>query len=221
MADVFDAGNRSLAEAMRPRADMVLLSRDDTVARAREVTGAHPYSRYPVTGDNFDDILGFVHVRDLFDGAADDLVGDVARPIPFLPSTNRVIPTLTRMRAEGTHIGLVVDEYGGTDGLVTLEDLVEELIGDIRDEYDVDARGFPTAEPESWLDAGQTIEEFTDRTGVELADGPYETAAGYLLHRLGRLADVGDAVMVDEHELTVAEVDGHRITRISVRRAAG
>jgi putative hemolysin len=219
VADVFDAGNRTLAEAMRPRADMVMLSADDTVATAFDLTSDHPYSRYPVAGENFDDIVGFIHVRDLVgtDGAV--ILGDLARPMPFLPSTNRVIPTLTRMRAEGTHIGVVVDEYGGTDGLVTLEDLVEELIGDIQDEFDVAVPATPEADSDSWVDAGLTIEEFSEKTGVELADGPYETAAGYVLRRLGRVAEVGDVVEAADQELVVAEVDGHRITRIAVRRA--
>jgi putative hemolysin len=170
-------------------------------------------------GENFDDIVGFIHVRDLVgtDGAV--ILGDLARPMPFLPSTNRVIPTLTRMRAEGTHIGVVVDEYGGTDGLVTLEDLVEELIGDIQDEFDVAVPATPEADSDSWVDAGLTIEEFSEKTGVELADGPYETAAGYVLRRLGRVAEVGDVVEAADQELVVAEVDGHRITRIAVRRA--
>jgi putative hemolysin len=108
---------------------------------------------------------------------------------------------------------VVVDEYGGTDGIVTLEDLVEELVGDIRDEYDaVDEAAVPGT-----IEGGVTIEEFAQRTGVELEDGPYETAAGYVVHRLGRLADVGDVVAVGEHELVVAAVDRHRITRIAVR----
>ena len=113
----------------------------------------------------------------------------------------------------------MVDEYGGTDGLVTLEDLVEELIGDIRDEYDVAALPGRRGRPGRWVDAGLTIEEFTEQTGVDLADGPYETAAGYVLRRLGRVAEVGDAVDGGDHELVVAEVDGRRITRIAVRRA--
>jgi putative hemolysin len=111
---------------------------------------------------------------------------------------------------------VVVDEYGGTDGIVTLEDLVEELVGEIHDEYDETAS---VAAGE--VDAGLTIEEFAERTGVELEDGPYETAAGYVVHRLGRLAVVGDTVTVGGQELVVAAVDRHRVTRLRVGPVTG
>ena len=139
----------------------------------------------------------------------------LTRDIVHLPATNRVLPSLTRMRAEGCHIAVVVDEYGGTDGIVTLEDLVEELVGEIHDEYDV-----PVAEPaDGDLDAGLTIEEFAERSGLVLEPGPYETAAGFVVHRLGRLAHLGDTVRVGDDELVVTAVDRHRITLLSVRPA--
>lgn len=213
LADVFDAGDRSLSEVMRPRGDVTFLTGDTTVAEATETARTLPYSRFPVIGEGLDDVRGFLHVRDLLGADPRTKVRKLARAIVHLPATNRVLPSLSRMRDDGSHIAVVVDEYGGTDGIVTLEDLVEELVGDIYDEYD---RAEPEPAPGD-LDAGLTIEEFSQRCGVELADGPYETAAGYVVHRLGRLAAVGDTVAVGEHELVVAEVDRHRITRISVR----
>ena len=212
LTDVFDAGDRSLSEVMRPRRDVAFLAVDSTVAEAIEAALSNPYSRFPVIGSGPDDVLGFLHVRDLLGADPSGRIRGLTRDILHLPATNHLLPSLTRMRDEGRHIAVVVDEYGGTDGIVTLEDLVEELVGDIRDEYD-------EAEPENppdVVDAGLTIEEFGRQTGVALADGPYETVAGFLVHQLGRLAEVGDAVVVDDHRLVVTETDRHRITRVSV-----
>ena len=213
--DVFEAGDRSLSEVMRPRGDVVFLRGDLTLADAVAVIVDQPYTRYPVTGRSFDEVLGYLHLRDVL-GRADDretTVADLARELPVLPRTNRVLPSIDQLRHLGAHIALVVDEYGGTDGIVTLEDLIEELVGEIQDEYDTDAAVAAGADPET-IDAGLTIEEFGERTGVGLQDGPYETVAGYLLHRLARMAEVGDRVVVEGRALEVAELDGHRITRV-------
>ncbi|CAI9404309.1 hemolysin family protein [Nocardioides sp. T2.26MG-1] len=212
LTDVFDAGDRSLSEVMRPRGDVTFMSAGLRVADAIVTARTSPYSRFPVIGSGLDDVRGFLHVRDLLGADPAAPVRTLTREILHLPATNRVLPSLTRMRAEGSHIAVVVDEYGGTDGIVTLEDLVEELVGEIHDEYD---RAAPEVAGE--IDAGLTIEEFTERTGVELEDGPYETAAGYVVHRLGRLAVRGDVVVVGDRELVVASVDRHRITRLRVR----
>jgi putative hemolysin len=213
--DVFEAGDRSLSEVMRPRADVVFLRGDLTLADAVAVIVDQPYTRYPVTGTSFDQVLGYLHLRDVL-GRADDretTVADLARELPVLPRTNRVLPSIDRLRKLGAHIALVVDEYGGTDGIVTLEDLMEELVGEIQDEYDTDAEVAAGSDPAT-VEAGLTIEEFGERTGVALEDGPYETVAGYLLHRLARMAEVGDLVVVAGRPLEVAEVDGRRITRV-------
>lgn len=213
--DVFEAGDRSLSEVMKPRGDVVFLGGELTLAEAVAVIVEQPYTRYPVTGESFDEVLGYLHLRDVL-GRADDTattVADITRDLPVLPRTNRVLPSIDQLRGLGAHIALVVDEYGGTDGIVTLEDLMEELVGEIHDEYDTDAEIAASGEPGT-VDAGLTIEEFGERTGVELVDGPYETVAGYVLHRLARMADVGDVVLVEDRPLEVAEVDGHRITRV-------
>ncbi|RYB95147.1 HlyC/CorC family transporter [Nocardioides oleivorans] len=213
--DVFDAGDRSISEVMKPRGDVVFLRGDMSLADAVSVIVGEPYTRYPVTGQSFDEILGYLHLRDVL-GRSDDgatPVSAIVRDLPVLPRTNRVLPSIDQLRNLGAHIALVVDEYGGTDGIVTLEDLMEELVGEIQDEYDRDAETAAAADPET-IDAGLTIEDFADRTGVELEDGPYETVAGFVLHRLARMADSGDRVAVGDRVLEVAELDGHRITRV-------
>jgi putative hemolysin len=120
------------------------------------------------------------------------------------------------MREAGTHLAVVVDEYGGTDGIVTLEDLVEEIVGDIQDEYDVERPARTDAAGSTTLPGGLTIEDFAKETGVELADGDYETVAGYVIARLGRMPEVGDAVLVEGTRIEVAEMEGRRVTRVAV-----
>lgn len=218
LRDVFASARTSMAEVMTPRTEVSFLAADLTLAEAVEQVRDLPFSRYPVIGEDFDDLLGFVHVRDLFApprtvaGASRVLVSDVVRPVIAVPATNELLPTLGAMRRDGIHLAVVVDEYGGTDGIVTLEDLVEELVGDIRDEYDpvVDTAAVGT------YDAGLTIEEFARESGIALPDGPYETVAGAVLARLGRLAVVGDAVEVGGVRVVVVEESGRRVRRVRV-----
>lgn len=215
--DLFAATRTTLKEAMRPRGEVEFLERTMTLAEAARRVRERPYSRYPVISGGFDQVVGFLHVRDLLDVRPDDdrVVGDVVREVLVLPATNRVLPSVALMREAGTHLAVVVDEYGGTDGIVTLEDLVEEIVGDIRDEYDA-AR--PT-ESSTDVPAGLTIEQFAERTGVLLQDGDYETVAGYVIARLGRIPDVGEAVEIDGTRIEVAEVVGRRIARVALHPA--
>lgn len=215
--DVFDAGHRTLSEIMRPRGDVSFIAASMELADARRVVGRLPYSRYPVTGEDFDDVVGFLHVRDLLDAPPSATVADVMRDILLFPATGQLLPTLSTMRRQGVHIAVVVDEYGGTDGIVTLEDLVEELVGDIRDEHDRPGPP-PTVEEGGVLrvDARMTIEELAEHTGVELPDGAYETVAGYVVDRLGRLAAVGDRVGAPGAELVVSGVVRRRVVTVDV-----
>jgi putative hemolysin len=219
--DVFNASQTTLKEVMRPRGDVEFLEARLPLTEAAPRVQGLPYSRYPVVGDGFDDVIGFLHVRDLLDVGAEDRrrVRDVRREVLRLPATNRVLPSVSTMRQEGTHLAVVVDEYGGTDGIVTLEDLVEELVGDIRDEYDAAQTALPT-DGAAGVDGALRLEDFTEQTGVDLEDGAYETVAGYLIARLGRIPDVGDVIDTGDAELEVTEMTGHRVTRLALRRVA-
>jgi putative hemolysin len=222
LTDVFGARNRSLQEVMRPRTEVAFIDGGLTVAEARELARNGPFSRYPVIGRSPDEVLGFVHIRDLMPGnATDDAapVRTIVREILPLPGTNKVMPTLSRMRRLGHHIALVVDEYGGTDGIVTLEDLVEELVGEIYDEYDAgtDHEDSVTVGDGSVdVDGGLILQEFESACGFALPEGQYETVAGFMMDRLGRLPHVGDRVEALGHVLTVTAMDRLRIARIRV-----
>ncbi len=212
--DVFDAGDRELREVMLPRTEVEFLEASISIGEAARIVSEAPHSRYPVIRDSADDVIGFVHVRDLLtldDTQRDRRLGAIARKVPFFPGSKAVIPALTEMRRRGQHLAIVVDEYGGTAGIVTLEDLVEELVGDIRDEYDE-----PTTAVASEVDGLLNLEDFADRTGVELPEGPYETVAGFVIARLGTLPSVGASVETEGCRLTVSAMDGRRIARIRV-----
>ena len=216
LRDVFRATGTSLKEVMRPRGEVEFVAASTPLPQAREQIRALPYSRYPVVGDDFDDVRGFLHLRDLLDVSDDDprTVADVRREVLVLPSTNPVLPTVQTMRRSGTHLAVLVDEYGGTDGIVTLEDLVEEIVGEIRDEYDApDQPGHRVAGPQA-LDGGLSIEDFAELSGVELPDGDYETVAGYLISRLGRIPEAGDGVDVGDRRLVVVEMSGRRVAAV-------
>jgi len=227
LSDVFGAGDRSLQEVMRPRTEVTFINGSLSIAEARNMVRDGPFSRYPVMNKTPDDVLGFIHVRDLMprDGAYDDgPVRDIAREILPLPGTNKVLPSLSRMRRLGQHIALVVDEYGGTDGIVTLEDLVEELVGEIYDEYDTgtDPEDRVTkANGTVVVDGALILQEFKSASGIDLPEGHYETVAGYVIDRLGRLPRVGDQVEVAGHVLTVTAMDRLRIARIRVTPTDG
>jgi len=214
--DVLSLRGRQISEVMRPRPEVVALDSTSTVGDALAQVRELPFSRYPVSDKSIDDIVGFVHVRDLFEAALTDPeqpIDRLTRPIPYIPSTARVLPTLTRMRADGHQIAVVVDEYGGTDGIVTLEDLVEEVVGEIFDEYDAEID--PVAAG-GVLDGRLNLQDFEELTGLELPRGASDTIAGFVTERLGRLAVVGDAVEVPGAVIQVTAMDRRRIASVRV-----
>lgn len=218
--DVFAAGDRELREVMLPRTEVAFLDMATPVRQAARMVVDQPHSRYPVIRDSADDVVGFVHIRDILDPDVADReirVGELARPVSAFPSSKAILDTLTEMRRSRQHLALVQDEYGGTAGIVTMEDLVEEVIGDIKDEYDVDVvHGQPRVLGEVSVDGLLNLDDFEEETGIELPEGPYETVAGFLVASLTRLPVVGDTVREGDYEFRVLELDGRRISRVSI-----
>ncbi|MFC4010598.1 hemolysin family protein [Nonomuraea purpurea] len=221
--EVFAAGKRQLREVMLPRTEVEFMDADTPLNEAAQLAATLPHSRFPVYRESYDEVIGFVHVRDLLDpeliGRTEPISAVVPiRPAKFVPASKRLLSTLNEMRDEGQHLAIVVDEYGGTAGIVTMEDLVEELIGDIRDEYDVeeDVVVLPAGEIE--IDGLTNLNDFATETGIRLPDGPYETLGGFVMAMLGHVPSVGEKVEISGFELTVTELDGRRIARVRVKR---
>lgn len=220
VGEVFEAGKRQIREVLVPRTEVEFLDATMPLSRAAKIAAGAPYSRFPVYQESYDDVIGFIHVRDLLDPdlASRPLqVGQMCRPVKLLPTSKTVLSALSEMRRDRSHLAIVVDEYGGTAGIVTLEDLVEELVGEIQDEYDVAAvspRRLRGGDLE--VDGLLNLGDFAEQTGLELPEGPYETVAGYMLATLGRMPAVGDSVEAGERRLTVTDMDGRRISRLRV-----
>ncbi len=215
--EVFAAGERQLHEVMVPRTEVDFLDASTPVFKAVRLVADKPHSRYPVVRESHDDVVGFVHVRDLYAPEVSGRsvrVGDLAREVAVMPGTKQLLPALSEMRRSGHHLAIVLDEYGGTDGIVTLEDLVEELVGDIRDEYDVEAETWNAGGGDEEIEGLLNRDDFRDLTRLELPEGPYETVAGFLMHQLGRLPEVGDEVKALGYRFTVIELDGRRVARV-------
>ena len=231
LADVFDASERTVVEVMQPRHQVHFLDGRQSVAQTRTEIRDSGFSRYPVIGDDVDDVLGFVHVRDmlLVDDPSAARMSELVRPIEHIPGTVEVLRALNRMRAHADQIAVVVDEYGGTDGIVTLEDLLEELVGEIYDEFDADTWPAPGGldsilAADGTFEGGLILQEFEAATDISLPDtGGYETVGGFLMAQLGRIPEAGDTVAIDGGTLEVAEVDERRVktVRFTTAQPAG
>ncbi len=220
---VIEFGGTIVREVMVPRTDMITLERDVTVAAALEVASEAGFSRLPAEGDNIDDIIGLVYVKDLIraelDGAHDEPIGGYLRPARFVPETKRVSDLLKEMQTEKFHMAIAVDEYGGIAGLATLEDLIEELVGEIVDEYDVEE---PLVERQRdgslRVDARMPIDELNHVAGMDLPEGDWDTVGGLVFDGFGRVPGEGERCEVDGYELEAERVQGRRITRVRVVR---
>lgn len=218
---VFDFGDLTAREVMVPRTEIIAIAADDSLDKLIQRAVDHPFSKFPVYEGNLDHILGIVHVKDLvrvqYDERRNTTVRGLIREALFVPDTLRLDALLQQFRARRQHVAIVLDEYSGTAGLVTLDDLMEKIVGEVADPFDKsgpDIQRLPTG---IYLVDGLTqIQDVNDRLGLNLHEDYYDTIAGFVLGRLGRMPRVGDTVEADGVRLKVEALDGLRIARLSV-----
>lgn len=221
---VFDIGNLVVRQIMIPRTEIIAVEADAGLQEIIAAATESNYTKFPVYEDNLDQILGIVHIKDLLVAMQqpdwqDQTARDFVREAIFVPETVPVSAMLRQFRDNRQHIAIVMDEYGGTAGLVTLEDLVEEIVGEVSDPFDTLNPEIQTQPDGSVLIEGLAlIEEVNEELGLELEDPDYDTIAGYMLGRLGRIPRLYDVVETDGLRLQVEEMDGMRIARLSLMR---
>ncbi len=216
-------GDTIVREVMVPRPDMVTVESRWKISDVMEVVILNGYSRIPVIGESIDDPVGIAYAKDLMraerDGNGDHVVGDHVRQARFVPEQQRVSALLPEMQSEQFHMAIVIDEYGGVAGLVTLEDLIEELVGEIVDEFDVED---PMAEPLPGgayrVNARMPLDEVNDLLDADLPEGDWDTVGGLVFGTLGHVPVEGETIELGSHRLTAARVQGRRIGMVRIDR---
>ena len=214
---VFEFAEKAAQDVMTPRTRMIALESDSTAERAGAVIATAGRSRYPVYADTLDDIVGVVHAKAVLVALREDpqrLLKEIMRPPLFVPSTRKIEDVLADMKRQRTHLAVVLDEYGGTAGLVTMEDLLEEIVGDIEDEYDRADRSVSEPSGAAMLDGGLPLSDLPEKAGLEIEDENYTTLGGYLFGRLGRLPKSGDQVKVADRTFEITEMEGRRVKSV-------
>lgn len=218
---VFEFGDMLVRHVMVPRTEMIAISVESNIDEMIQIAIQHPYTKFPVYENSLDHVVGIVHLKDLVrsrhgEDQVDSTARDLMREAIFIPETARLNDLLNRFRARKRHIAIVLDEYGGTAGAVTLEDLLEEIVGEVSDPFDTEPEIQSLPDGSSSIDGLTLIDEVNEHFSLNLSDPHYDTLAGYILGRLGRLAQVGDTVQTDGVELRVIAMDGLRIARVSL-----
>jgi putative hemolysin len=221
---IIEFGDTVVREVMVPRPDMVAVEGRDKVSDVIEVAIAAGFSRIPVYDQGIDDIVGIIFIKDLMraerEGKAAEEVRNLVREAHFVPETKRVTELLREMQRDKFHIAVVVDEYGGTAGLVTLEDLIEELVGEIVDEFDVEEPGVEElGNGDVRVNARMPIDEVNDLLKADLPTGDWDSVGGLVFNLLGHVPTEGEAVEVDGHRLVAEKVQGRRIGRVRITKA--
>jgi CBS domain containing-hemolysin-like protein len=223
LRSVVDFGDTLVREVMTPRPDIVAIRATATIDDLRRLVQEQEYSRLPVYTDSLDNVVGLIVVKDLIqmDQAPDGTrpVRDIMRPAAFVPETKRVAELLREFQQGRFQLAIVVDEYGGTAGLVTIEDVVEELVGEIRDEYDSEAEPVVKEDEDTYVFSAKVdTGEMAQRLGVTVEDDGFETVGGYVLARVGRVPVAGERFTFDGLEIEVLEAERRRIHKVRIRR---
>ena len=222
LQSVVEFGDTLVREVMTPRPDIVAVASDVTVDELRELFAGEQYSRLPVYENNLDTVTGFVFIKDLIAlgdrPGSDRVVEELLRPAYVVPETKRVAELLKELQREHVQSAIVHDEYGGTAGLVTIEDLLEEIVGEIRDEYDVEADPIVEETAGTFVfRGGVSIDDMTKRLGITIEQQGFETVAGYILARLGRVPQAGESFDIDDVNVFVLEAERRRVHRVRLR----
>jgi len=225
LQSVVDFGDTLVREVMTPRPDIVAIRSDATLAELRAFFRDQEYSRIPVYADSLDNIVGFVFVKDLMrlpeTEPPERSVATLLRPAFVVPETKRVSDLLREFQRQQWQMAIVVDEYGGTAGLVTLEDLLEEIVGEIRDEYDVEAEPFVDEGQGRFVVSGKAdIESLGERLGLDIEADGFETVGGYVMARLGRVPAPGEVHAIDDLTVEILEAERRRVQRVRVSKRA-
>ena len=223
LKSVVEFGDTLVREVMTPRPDIVAIKSTATLGDLRAVFADQQYSRIPVYKENLDEILGFVFVKDLValhgTGLDDQVIERLRRPAYVVPETKRVAELLKEFQRQQVQSAIVHDEYGGTAGLVTIEDLLEEIVGEIRDEYDVESERIVDEGEGSFVFAGTVgVDDAAERLQIDIERQGFETVGGYLLARLGRVPRVGEHLSVDDVQVEILEGERRRVQRVRMRR---
>ena len=218
---IFEFGDTVAREIMVPRIDIKAMPETATLAEAVDLAIASGHSRIPLYRDSVDDVSGIFYVKDILrffrEGRLDIRVREVMREAHFVPETKKVDDLLQEMQSRRVHVAIIVDEYGGTAGLLTIEDILEEIVGEIQDEFDAEEAPFvQVSEHEVLVDALMTLDDVNDLLSLELQEEDVDTLGGLVYARLGRVPQQGDEVVIDGARLIVEEVEGNRINKVRI-----